>query len=219
MAISGPLSEVAICNMANTHLKQEFITSIDPPSSTPEKIYALWYAQTKQSMLRSHPWNFAIKRTTITPDTSAVPVFGFTHSYLLPTDFVRYLTRHDDIGTTISASADDLNDYQIEGDHILLNGADATAIKIRYIFDTTEIAKWDPLFIDAFALALAINVAPNFSASEARVRELKQLFQETMARATAIDGQERPPTRREHSKFIQARRTNPTVASSFTKFD
>lgn len=215
MALSAPDSEIKICNLALNHLKQKPIVQIDPPSSQVEEQCALWYHQIRQETLRSHPWNFALKRAQLTPDASAEPAFGFSHAYLLPSDWIRFVGRYDDLGGRVN---DD--DYDIEGRYLLLNGEDNESINVRYVTDYQTVIKMDPLFRGVFAINLAIVLSPNFSGSESRVNTLLKIRTDIEAKATAIDGQERPPRRVERSRWIAARRGAGAgnVAGPFTKF-
>ncbi len=217
MAIESPNSEVAICNLALDYLKQKGIIELDPPGTQVEQLCARWYQQKRRATLRSHMWNFAMKRTTILPDSGATPLFGFTHAYNLPSDFIRYAGRFDDIG---NLSNPDPTDYEIENGQILFDGTDNAAINIRYVFDQNVIAKFDPLFIEIFALDLAIVMAPKFSGTEARVITLIKVRSEVMGEARAIDGQERPPRRRQRSNWIRRRNAgfSTNTADKFTRF-
>lgn len=213
MALEAPQSEVAICNLALDHLKQAPITALDPATTQIEARCARWYPQERRATLRIHPWNFAMKRAQITPSGSVTPAFGFTHAYAKPSDFIRLIGFYDDLNLRLTES-----DYDLEGDYILRNGEDAVAINVRYVFDETNVAKFDPLFVDLFTINLAIKLAPNFSGSEARVKTLVELRKEILSNATAIDGQERPPRRIQTSKFIQSRKRGSNVAGRYTHF-
>jgi len=207
MSLAAPDSEVDICNLALSHVKQRPVVQIDPPTSAAENLCAVWYHQVRRATLRGHVWNFALKRVKLTPDPSAVPLFGFTHAYLKPSDWVRFIGRYDDLGSKIVP-----DDYELEGNYYYTNGEDSQSINIRYIYDHVHVSKFDPLFISLFAINLAIILAPNFSGTENRVKVLVELQKEIKAEATAIDGQERPPRRIQKSKFITARRQGRTVA-------
>jgi len=199
MSLTAPDSEVDICNMALSHLKQAPIVSIDPPSTMVEQKCANWYQQIRQETLRSHPWNFAVARVQLTPDAVA-PLFEYSHRYELPSDWLRYIGRYDDFGVLLDGK------YDIEGGFYLFNGEDDESINLKYVSDFTDVSGMDPLFRGLFAINLAIVIAPNFSGSEARVATLIKLQSEMRTQATAIDGQERPPRRVQRSKFIDARR-------------
>lgn len=215
MAIEAPSSEIDICNLALSHLKQKTITQLDPPSTDSELICYTWYQMVRRATLRLHPWNFAIKRAELSPSGSYTPEFGFTHAYAKPSDFIRLIGFYDDLGNRIANSDED---YDVEGDYLLKNGEDGVAINVRYVFNVTNVAKMDPLFIDLFSIDLAIRMSPRFSGSEARVKTLVGLRSEILTSAAAIDGQERPPRRVQRSKFIEARRQGGQSAGPYTRF-
>lgn len=214
MAATRPKDDVAICNLALALIKQrDVITSIENPQSDVEKLCALWYHEVRSALQRETAWNFAIRRVSLAPDVTA-PLFGFTHAFTLPSDFIRFLTRHDADGLNLrglSAEQDDFiaHGYEIEEGKLLMNADTSSGspeLKLRYIFDNVLVTSWDSLFVDMFVHRLAIKLAPNFSGTEARIRELKQEMVDIRARATAVDSQERPPRRIQHSRFLRARR-------------
>lgn len=217
MAIEAPNSEVDICNLALDLLKQKPVVDIDVPSNQVEELCARWYQQKRRATLRSHMWNFAMKRLGLLPDSSATPLFGFTHAYNLPSDFIRYAGRFDDVGRLSSPNPED---HEIENGQILFDGADNTAINIRYVFDQAIVSKFDALFIEVFVLELATAFAPKFSGTEARIKTLIAVRGDVIGEARAIDGQERPPRRRQRSKFLNARRASvfSSSADKFTRF-
>lgn len=220
MPLTAPTSEVAICNLALIKLKEPSITNITEITNTSSKAEGLCsdlYQQIRRETLRMHTWNFAAERTTIAPDATA-PLFQFTHKYLLPTDYIRYIARFDDIGQAFIPGVRGL-DYDIEGEFYLFNGTDATSINFRYIKDFTTVSKFDPLFVRLFALNLAIELAPNFSASPTVKRDLIIAQADVKSEAMAIDGQERPPTRIETSRWRTARRQGPRNDGKFIVFD
>lgn len=217
---AAPNAPIDICNLTLVMLKQDEIMSIDDPKTDPEKICARWYDSVRKSTLRSHLFNFSIKRVLLTPDTANPPLFGFSNAYRFPPDFLRYINRFDDLGNNLATSSFSQNeDYEIEQNRILLNTETNTSIKIRYVFDNISVATWDALFVELMAMELAIKIGRNFAATEARIRVLVELRKELKAEARAVDGQERPPRRIERSRFRDARRTRvATTADKFTRF-
>lgn len=203
MTLSSPISNNDIGNNALIYLKQDpDITNLDPPSSPAENLVSEVLASVRQATLRSYPWNFAIKRLSITADV-AVPAFGYKKQFTFPPDFVRYLNRFQSDGTRI---LNEKENFQIEGGKLLLNDADQTTAHIRYIFDETVVARWDPLFKELMAVNLAIRISSHFTGGKGWVGFLTQERLRIQTEARAIDGQERPPVRRESSKWIRARR-------------
>lgn len=213
--MGASISPVDICNRSLRVLKQDNISSISTPTTPNENICADTYEDSRRALLRLHPWNFAVKRTTLTENTTA-PDFGWENAYDLPNDFVRLLTIGDDSIKELR------NKFEIENGQILgsdLTSTTASTINIRYIFDVTDTVKFDALFIRALFYLMALDMAPAFSVSKGLLANVETRFEEAIAKAVAIDGQERPPTRIQKSKFLRARRQRPIVADKFTRFD
>ena len=204
----APTSAVQICTFALDHLKQKPITALTGDNlPLAASTCARHYDQARRAVLESHPWNFAIKRKQLTPDATA-PVFGYSFAYNLPPDFIRLLTLGDDAILLITPTAL----YQVEGGQ-LLTGAEFTVDtsgtqNVRYVFDQTNVNKFSPLFIEVLALELAVNMAYAFTGLGNRVAQIKKLLDDKAPRAYAIDGQQRPPTRIQNSRFRRARRSN-----------
>ena len=113
MALPAPNSPAAICNIALSLLNQAPIANIDQPSTPNEELCKTFYAQERRALLRGHSWNFAIKRAELASDAQA-PLFGFSEQYTLPADFLRFLTRHDELGGVLISEPSEGVDYQLE---------------------------------------------------------------------------------------------------------
>jgi len=215
----APTSDVEICNFALDHLKQKQITAISGQNlPIAAVICERHYDQVRRFVLESHPWNFATRRKQLTPLASA-PAFGYSFQYQLPPDFIRLLTLGDDAILQITPT--DL--YQVE-DGKLLTGAEFTVDSagtqnVRYVYDLVNVNQFAPSFIDLFALHLALRMAYAFTGLGSRVAQIEGLIDRFEPSAKAIDGQQRPPTRIQNSKFKRARRSNRgTVAGPNTVF-
>jgi hypothetical protein len=201
MAFKAPSSAIEVCNLALTQLKQDFIVQLDPPSSMAEKYCALAYHQIRRSCLRKHTWNFAMKRIVLTPTSDVTPEFGYTHAYALPPNFIRFAGRYDEAGNVTS-----FEDYEIEDGYLLYNGEDNGSLNLRYVYDHQIVAKFDPLFLDFFVVCLAIALAPKFTGTENRQAALLKAKADIESEAKSVDGQERPPRRKQQSKWLASRR-------------
>lgn len=221
MALSAPNSPVDICNLALSYLAEDFVSNIDTPPAGDDTaaLCKLHYPKVRRALLRSHPWNFAIKRAALAADAAA-PTFGFTTKYQLPGDFIRYLSKHDALGNRTLIEPIEGVDYQLEDGYILTGDTADGALRIRYIYDHELVSAWDDLFIDLISVKLALSLARNFKSAPRSIDDLNSRLRELQAEAKAIDGQERPPIRVQRSKFLAARRNrSSTVASKYTKFD
>ena len=189
-----PSTKVDICNMALDHLHVAPITSIDAPTTKEERIVSRWYDNTRRAVLRMHTWNFAIKSTTITALVSP-PDIDWSHQYNLPADYIRIVR----IGDKFCP----IRHYDIQDDKLLINAEGP--LQVRYVFDNTTIADYEPLFIETLALDLAVNLAFPLTGNLQILNNLKALRDEKRMMAYHVDGQERPPRRRERSRFKRAR--------------
>jgi hypothetical protein len=127
-------------------------------------------------VLRSHPWNFAIKRVSLAVLTE-VPAFDFVLQYQLPLDCLRVLKTN-----LLSTS-----EFSIEADRLL---TDYDAVFIKYISKDVPEGLWD----ENFAEALSMRMAADFSYSMVQSITLSQhwflLYKEFMAHARSFDSQE-----------------------------
>lgn len=211
--MAAPTAAVEICNLALDLLKQDAITSIDSPTGGTDVICARWYDHVRRATLRKHPWNFAGTRTTLAANATA-PAFGYTQAFDLPNDFIRLLTIGDDAINDLQGT------YQLEDGQLLYNAADGSSLKIRYVYDFTSVAQMDPLFVDVLAAELALRIAYKVTGSDEAAERITEHLKKIAPEAYAIDGQERPPTRIQRSKFLDRRRGGQSrgVAGQWTVF-
>lgn len=211
-----PTGEVDIVNMALDHLGQSQISSISPATTNAEKICARHYDAVRQELLREWNWNFAYTLGVASLDNGVTIPFDYDNAYLLPNDCLRFISMEGE--NEISR----IMTYQISGRHIYYNGSDASSINVRYVKDVTDVSLWDALFRNIMALKLALKVAYAFTKSKSDVERINSLLSLELQGAISIDGQERPPFRRETSRVINARRqlgTGDGIAGQWTNFE
>ena len=199
-------SSTDIGNLALDLLTAGTVQDIENPTDATESLLNRWYDVTRRKLLREHPWNFASKRAILAASNDD-PAFGYDAQFLLPTDFIRLNSIVDAEGYPIGNEA-----YEIENGYLLYN-AESGQLRIKYIWDITDVSKFDPLFVDLLAIDLAMAIAFKITSSNTDVSRLTELRKQRAAMSKAIDGQERPPTRRQVSKARTARLTN-TIANS-----
>lgn len=203
-------SEVEICNLASDHISAGIVTSIEKPNTEQERLSARWYDTVRRATLRKLPWNFAKKRVILARNAVA-PEFGYTDAYDLPNDELRLLTINE-----IAVDGDVRMDYEIEGKQILINN-EGGPLKIIYIFDQKNVAAFDPLFVDLFALELAVRMAYKITGKQTKIEQLRTDIERTTSFAASIDGQERPPRSVQRSKFLGARKR--LGSPNYTRYD
>lgn len=200
--MAAATSPVDVCNLALDQLKQGQVTSITAPSTDTENVCARWYDTTRRALLRKHTWSFAKSRRSI-PRNSVTPTFGWADAYDLPNDFLRFLFFGDD---SVSNYINLTKLYEIEGRQILLDNDNGSSLDLGYIKDEVAVTKFDALFVDLFAVELALRMAFRFTLKNTVVTRIQEIAKELRTEARAINGQERPPRRFQTSKFSSARR-------------
>jgi hypothetical protein len=217
-----PSSAVDMCNLSLDFLKQSPINSISEPITSTEYVMARWYDMERMAALRAHPWKFATKRVLLTPDLSATPPFGFAYAYNLPEDYIRKLTLGDDYLGGLRLA------HVIENGQILAPSgntgsasADSTTLYLRYIYDCSDVNKFDALFIKFFALQMAVDLSTKFAISASLMKNLGVMFEEVNTLARAVNGQDAPIKRVQYSKTLTKRRGLPggIYASKYTIFE
>ena len=184
---------VSICSNALLMLGAQTINDFaDQLNLDRAKLCANLYPTVRDDMLRSHPWNCAIKRAVLAPDALA-PAFGYTHSFELPADFMRVL----EVGTNGSQI-----DYLVEGRTIQ---ADTTVLELRYVFRNEVENTWDAHLVKLVTLAMAAALAYPVTQSSALQQSFEQKLEMTLKRARAVDGQEDPPQTLGDERLLRAR--------------
>lgn len=184
---------VSICSNALLMLGAQTINDFaDQLNLDRAKLCANLYPTVRDDMLRSHPWNCAIKRAVLAPDAVA-PAFGYTHSFELPADFMRVL----EVGTNGAQI-----DYLVEGRTIQ---ADTAVLELRYVFRNEVENTWDAHLVKLVTLAMAAALAYPVTQSSALQQSFEQKLEMTLKRARAVDGQEDPPQTLGDERLLRAR--------------
>lgn len=199
MAQIGVKTAVDICNMAMDHLNQKAdISNIKSPVTENEILCARHYYHVLEYLLRNYVWNFAKGRKVIMRDALNTPEFDFTDAYKLPNDFLRLISYND------HANLIDL-DFDIVGEHLLLNNDGSPDVKLRYIKRVDDVKLFDSGFVELFSLYLALNLAYKKTAKQTVIDRLAKRIELAEAKIVSIDGQEKPPIRIQRSKYNRAR--------------
>ena len=167
-------SIVAVCNRALSKIGDELIiTSLDDNIKAARYCKAL-YADTRDFVLRSYPWRFALKRYVLAP-LKEKPLFGYEYQFSLPSDCLRVWKTEDN------------ELYQVEGQNLLMNENVCRFIGIARIEDS---ASFDPMFVEALALRLASELAVPLAASVALRDSLNKEFQQFVQQAKTASAME-----------------------------
>jgi len=149
------------------------------PTSKEARVCLEFYASTRDTVLRSYPWNSALSRAELAQDT-ATPAFGFAYQYPLPADCLRVMQMENQQSV-----------FKVEQRRLL---TDEVEPKIIYIARVIDPSLWDPLLVEAVYVSLAVKIAmalakdPNLA--ETLLTELERVI---MPRARRYDAQEGGP--------------------------
>lgn len=190
-------SQTDICNMALLKITRTTITSID--QDIPEAIYCKqYYDHIRDSLLRSHFWNFAKKRQSL-QRLATTPAFGYTYQYDLPADYIRAVKLYN---TTAP--------YKIEGKKLL---TDDNSVSLIYISKVTDPTQFDALFVEVFSTLLAAELSRPVTGSEDYRERLLKEADKKMTEAKRRDGQEDTPDDIMTETLTNSRSNNTFTAS------
>lgn len=182
-------STVDICNLGLVKIGEDPIMDLTE-NTKPARLCNLIFSDLRDTLLRSHPWNFAIKRAQLAR-LPANPIFEFNAQFQLPSDCLKVLKTDDD-----------LTPYRIEGKALLVN---SEAVKIEYISRIEDTTMFDSLFIEVFsdriAAYLAFNLSDNTGLRDSLIAESVR----RMKQARSMDGQEGIPRSVEADQWLNSR--------------
>ena len=174
-------TEVSICSNALRRLGDDPITSLTDDSER-ARLCNAFYEDARDACLRSHPWNFAITRASLT-QLSDSPVYGYDYQYALPTN--PYCLR---------VLAMEFEDYIFKVENFSTQGrvllTDEEPAKIIYIARITDTTLFDSLFVDTLITKLASDLAYPVTNSLKVQEQMYRLYQLKLSEARSIDGQE-----------------------------
>ena len=184
-------TSVSICSNALLMLGAQTISSFDE-STDRATLAANLYQSTRDAVLRSHPWNCAVKRVVLAPDSDA-PAYGYDAQFTLPGDFLRLLQVGED---------DQDIDHKVESGKILASG---TALALRYIWKNTTESTWDAMLVKAMELHMAAAMAYPITMSAAKEQIQLEKLERFMKQCRAADGQDDPPQQFGNERLLNAR--------------
>lgn len=184
-------TRVSICSNALLLLGAKTINSLDEGTDRASLASNL-YDSVRDSLLRSHPWNCAVKRVILAPDTET-PAFDYSAQFTLPGDWLK----------TISVGPDGYEvDYKHESGKVLANG---TSLALRYIFRNDNEATWDSMLVHAMELKMAAEMAYPITGIASMADLMNGKLLQHLKAARAVDGQDDPPQTLGDFRLLNAR--------------
>lgn len=179
--------QIAVINEALGLLGQGPISSLDDGTNAAILAGVFW-AGTRDEVIRAHPWNCCTKRVHLSPDTDA-PAYGYSKQISLPGDWVR----------TLEVST---QDYRLERRKLLCN---ETGIDLRYCFRNEDVPSWDALFTGTVAALLSAKLAYGLTKSISLKDSQLNFYANQLTLARSVDAQEEPSEEIEESSLIAVR--------------
>lgn len=192
------LDITALCNLALDYLDEANIVSFDSDTSTVARWLRRNFWPTAWSLMRKHPWNFAIGRAQLAAAATA-PAFGWTYAYDLPADCLRVLPLA--VGGVENGRQ---IPYKVEGTQILTNAP--APLLVRYMRRIENAGLFDQQFCDVLTVNLAQKIAHFVTGKASYAQQLGQMLQGLMADAQMIDALEGTPDDPIDDFWIDARR-------------
>lgn len=174
-------------------LGADTINSFSDESDRAKLVSNLW-PNALEAILRSHPWNCAIKRVRLAPDV-AVPAFAYAYQFSLPADCLRILS----IG-----EKGENPEFEIEARKVLF---DESLLNVRYIYKNEDIATWDALLVQAAEAYMGMTCAYPITKSASMFDAMANLWKLKLQQARTIDGSENPPEEFGDFPLLNARRS------------
>lgn len=183
-------SETDICSSALVKIGQEAITSL--ADNTPRaRACSVIYNKIRDTLLRSHPWNFAVQRVELAEVDEDVE-FDYSNQFELPVDCLRVIDT-------------DLNEgepWEVENTRLMCN---SSSIKIKYIKQITTVADFDQNFAEVLSWAVAKEVAYQLTGSLEVANFANQSYLQALREARSFDAQESSPQRVQANTWLNTR--------------
>ena len=193
-------SEVQIAKLALQHIGDRWDIS-DLTEATPEAEQVnLVFDDTRDALLRQHPWNFGKKYASPATLSGTVPG-NWTYMYAYPTDAVRVNGIIDPVetGTPIKFEvARNASDVKV----VLTDQEDAEFFYTARITDTVQ---FDPEFTMALSYALAARLAMPLTGERAIMGDMDTLARNIVNSAWETDSNEGIEEDLPEATWIQAR--------------
>lgn len=191
-------TQVEIYNLALTRLGHDRL--IDP-SDAVEAAYVLEsiWPMTRDAVLASYPWRFAIKRTSLAALATVPAGTEWALQYTLPDECLRIVQ----VGEAWSFYEPDLEVFNVEGGKILTN--ESSPLFIRYVQRVTNTGLYPAQFARVVAMQLAMDACEKITNSSAKLQQIEQAYAMAVLQAKRQNAIERPPQRLVDSDWIAAR--------------
>jgi hypothetical protein len=196
-------AETMIANRALQKLGVARIMSLQDDNKNGRACLAC-YAALRDAELRRHTWKFAMARAQL-PSMGTAPAFGFGRQFMAPADCLRLVQvgecSPDPSRANYRTAPDPL--YAFEGGLILTDLGDP--LNIRYVKRVTDATRFDPLFAEALAGRMAVEMADELTESVGKAQLALTLYKDSVRDAIRTDAIERAVEAAPDSAWVTGR--------------
>lgn len=184
-------TKIDVANRALLKIGASRITEFEDEAKEAQAILVAWdHVQDRE--MGAHPWAFALRRVAL-PALADAPAWGYAVQYQLPEGF---LGLHWVDGLDVSSTAADYLDgtessWRVEGGKILTDHS--APLRIVYSVRVEDPQQWGAQFCEVMAIALAIEICDEVSASLQRKQLLQQEKREALAIARRLNAIQQAP--------------------------
>ena len=172
-------SEVDIINSAMNMIGASNIIARDEDSKA-ARVSNQRYDSIRDAVLRAHPWNCAVTRRSLAPDSES-PAFDWDFQFTLPADpYCLRVLRLDYLDI----------EFRVEGRKIVSN---ESSINLIYIARVTDPNEYDTLLQESIAARLAADVSFTLSQSTSLTQNMFNLYESKLKEARFVDATEGTP--------------------------
>jgi hypothetical protein len=184
-------SEVQICSNGLLLIGSGVISSLSQEGD-PALICSNLWPTVRDAVLRSHPWNCAMKRQALAADVTP-PDFDWSYRFQLPGDCLRVWTVGQD---------QEAPEFEVENGFILTDDA---ICYLRYIQQLTDVTKYDSLLTLAMTSGMAAVLAWPITKSATQQEAMIKLHEFHLKQARTVDGMEGTGERSQVAELVAVR--------------
>lgn len=184
-------TDVSICSNALLMLGAQPINDLSENSDR-ARLASNLFPAVRNYVLRRHPWNCAVKRVVLAPDTD-VPAFDWSYQYTLPADYLR----------TLSVGESGLEiEFAIESGKLLCEDNPAL---LRYIWRNETPGTWDDMLVWAMTVSMKAVMAYPITQSTSLEQLVEDALKDVLKQSRAVDGQDGTPETLGDTPLMNAR--------------
>ena len=194
------LTKLDVCNQVLDALSQSrTITELQQTdlSSAEARFFDRNFVTTVRAQLRANVWSFSKVQAVLTVDATA-PDFDYAYRYAVPDNWLRVLPITED-----GSVGGRLLDFKKIGNFIHIDhGGD---LRVEGVQEMLDPAEWDASFVEVVVAKLAMKYAARLTGKTNYYQMAKDMYQEALDTAIAIDAIEDYPDPIEQHDILRVR--------------